>query len=128
MHVDVRQTNDVIIVDLEGDLVAGTGDELLREVMGELLSGGWKKILINLSRVPRLDSAGIGELVGSIKLAKRIDTSVRLLHVTGRVRDVLAFSQVLPLFHVYDDEASALAAFSEVDSSDSDEAVSESAT
>lgn len=115
MHVDVRQADDVIIVDLEGDLVAGTGDELLREIMGELLGGGWKKILVNLSAVPRVDSAGIGELVGSIKLASRMGVSVRLLHVTGRVRDVLAFSQVLPLFHVYDDEAEATAAFGATD-------------
>lgn len=112
MHVDVRKAaEDVIIVDLDGDLVAGTGDELLREIMGELLNSGWKKILINLSAVPRVDSAGIGELVGSIKLAKRLGVSVRLLHVTGRVRDVLAFSQVLPLFHVYDDESEAVTAF-----------------
>ncbi len=117
MHVDVRKAaEDVIIVDLEGDLVAGTGDELLREIMGELLNSGWKKILINLSAVPRVDSAGIGELVGSIKLAARLGVSVRLLHVTGRVRDVLAFSQVLPLFNVYDDEAEAITAFDAPDS------------
>ena len=111
MHVDVRQSGEVIIVDLEGDLVAGTGDEILREVVNELLAGGWKHVLMNLSQVPKIDSAGIGELVASIKLAERFGTSVRLLQVTGRVRDVLEFSQVLPLFHVYEDEDEAVAAF-----------------
>lgn len=111
MHVDIRKREDVIIVDLAGDLVAGLGDEVLREVMNELVAGGWRKILINLSDVPRIDSAGIGELVASIKLAERLGTSVRLLKVTGRVRDVLEFSQVLPLFHVYEDEEAAVAEF-----------------
>lgn len=111
MHVDVRKADGVIIVELDGDLVAGTGDEVLREVMNELLGSGWKKVLIDLSKVPRIDSAGIGELVASIKLAERVGTSVRLLHVKGRVRDVLEFSQVLPLFHVYDDEQEALSQF-----------------
>ncbi len=112
MHVDIRKIEDVIIVDLGGDLVAGIGDEVLREVMNELVASGWRKILINLSDVPRIDSAGIGELVASIKLAERLGTSVRLLKVTGRVRAVLEFSQVLPLFQVYEDEDEAIGDFS----------------
>ena len=63
MKVDVRHFDDVIIVDLEGRLVGGVGDELLREVVNELLAEGWKKIVINLKAVSLLDSSGIGELV-----------------------------------------------------------------
>lgn len=111
MHVEVRKVDDVIVVDLEGHLVAGTGDELLRDVMNELIAEGWKKILLNLSALKRIDSAGIGELVGGAKVAERFQSSVRLVHVTGRVRNVLDISQVLPLFHVYDDEQDAVAAF-----------------
>ncbi|RMH15871.1 MAG: anti-sigma factor antagonist [Acidobacteria bacterium] len=113
MHVDVRKADDVIIVDLDGQLVSGIGDELLRDVMNELLAEGWSKILINLSQVERIDSAGIGELVAGSRLATRFGTSVRLLQVTGRVRQVLELGQVLPLFHVYDNEEEALAAFAD---------------
>ena len=35
MHVDVRKNGGVILVDLEGKLVRGSGDELLREVVNE---------------------------------------------------------------------------------------------
>jgi len=118
----------VIIVDLEGDLVAGTGDELLREVMDELVNAGWKRILINLSAVPRLDSAGLGELVASIKRSARAGASVRLLHVTGRVREVLALSQVLPLFPVHDNEPEAIAAFAGEDSAPRPDAVRDPAS
>ena len=37
MRVDVRNVEDMIIVDLQGRLVSGTGDQLLREVMNEQL-------------------------------------------------------------------------------------------
>ena len=65
MKVDVRHVEDVIIVDLEGRLVMGVGDELLREVMNELIAEDWKKILLNLRKVTIIDSSGIGEVVSS---------------------------------------------------------------
>ena len=111
MRVDVRKDEDVIIVDLKGRLVSGTGDQLLREVMNELLAAKWGKILLNLSEVSKIDSAGIGELVASIKLAKRFKSRVKLLLAQGQIRDILELSQILPLLEVYDSEASAVVAF-----------------
>ena len=70
MHVEVRNLEDVILVDLEGRLVAGVGDQILRDVMNELIAEGWQKILLNLSGVSWIDSSGIGELVAGIRLAK----------------------------------------------------------
>ena len=120
MRVDVRQTDDVIIVDLKGRLVSGTGDRLLNEIMNELLATNWSKILLNLSEVTKIDSAGIGELVASVKLAERFGSQVKLLHVQGQIRDILELSQILPLLAIYDSEPAAVAAFDEpVDAPDS---------
>ena len=120
MRVDVRQNDDVIIVDLKGRLVSGTGDQLLNEVMNELLAGSWSKILLNLSEVTKIDSAGIGELVASIKLAERFESQVKLLHVRGQIRDILELSQILPLLSIYDSEESALTAFEATEASGSE--------
>ena len=120
MRVDVRKEEDVIIVDLQGRLVSGTGDQLLNEVMNELLAASWTKILLNLSEVTKIDSAGIGELVASIKLARRFDSRVKLLHVRGQIRDILELSQILPLLEVYDSEEEALEAFAAIGARDSD--------
>ncbi len=111
MRVDVHQFEDVIIVDLNGRLVSGTGDQLLREVMNELLAQNWTKIVLNLSEVKKIDSAGIGELIASIKLAERFDSKVKLLHVHGQIRDILELSQILPLLEIYESEQSAIEAF-----------------
>lgn len=126
MHVDVRKAGEgTIIVDLEGQLVGGAGDELLREVINELLGSGWKRILLNLTELKRLDSAGIGELVASARLAGRVGSVIGLIHPQGRVREVLELSQVLPYLNAFDDEADALARLEAPASSDP--AVSEAA-
>ena len=84
------------------------GNQMLREVMDELVAKGWKMILLNLSGVSWIDSAGIGELVASIKMAKRFGISVKLLRIGDRVKHVLSISQILPLLDVFEDEEEAL--------------------
>jgi anti-anti-sigma factor len=114
MHVEVRKADDVIVVDLNGDLIAGaTGDELLRAVMNELVAESWRKILLNLSEVGRIDSAGIGELVASIRMAEKLGTEVKLINLHGKVREILELGQILPLLDIYESEEAAMAAFTD---------------
>ena len=111
MRVDVRRNDDVILVDLEGKLVRGSGDEVLREVVNELLGGNWLKIVFNLSGVTMIDSSGIGELVASQKIARRFGASIKLMRLGERVRTTLIRGQILPLFEIFDDESDAVASF-----------------
>jgi anti-anti-sigma factor len=110
MQVDIRQDEDVIIVDLNGRMVAGVGEQILRDVMNQLVAEGWKRILLNLSGVSWIDSSGIGELVASLKMANRFGVVVKLLRIGDRVKHVLSISQILPLLDVYEDESEALEA------------------
>ena len=115
MEAEVRKSgNGIITIDLKGRLVAGTGAEQLKAIFNELLAADWRRIILNLSEISRIDSAGIGELVAGIRLAKRFDSQVKLLHVRGQVRDILALSQLLPLLDIYYSEEEAIEAFDNV--------------
>ncbi|MEM6795801.1 MAG: STAS domain-containing protein [Acidobacteriota bacterium] len=111
MEITLRKVDDVSIVEMDGRLVAGIGDEILRDTMNKVVAEDHKKILLNLSEVRRIDSAGIGELMAGVKLAKRFGSEVRLLNVSGQVLRILQLSQLLPLLTVYDDEEQALQSF-----------------
>ena len=111
MHVEVRKNGDVVIVDMTGRLVGGIGDEILRNVVNELLAEDWKKILLNLSGVTAIDSAGIGELVAGLKTARHLGASLRILNLNERVRTALHLGRLLPLFEVYGDEKAAVQSF-----------------
>jgi anti-sigma B factor antagonist len=111
MHVDVHRHGEVILIDLNGDLVLGDGDEVLRESVNEVLAEGWRKIVVNLGRVGRMDSSGIGELVASWKLARRFDATMKVLRPGDKVKHTLHLAQILPLLEVFEDEHAALASF-----------------
>jgi anti-sigma B factor antagonist len=111
MHVEIRKTGDVVIADLSGKLTAGLGDQILRDTLDELLGEGWKKILLNLSGVSFMDSAGVGELVAGLRTAQRLGAGVKLLNASPRVQSTLFIARLLPIFELFGDEAEALAAF-----------------
>ncbi len=111
MHVEVRQAKDVMILDLKGRLTAGLGDQILREAVDELLAEGRRRILLNLSEVSFVDSAGVGELVAGLKTARRFQAELKLLNVGERVYSTLDMARLLPTFEIYGDEAEAVASF-----------------
>jgi anti-sigma B factor antagonist len=111
MHVEVRQIQDVVILDLKGRLTAGFGDQILRDAIDELLAENRKKILLNLSQVAFLDSAGVGELVSGLKTARRLGADLKLLNVGDRVYSTLDMARLLPTFETFDDEAQAVRSF-----------------
>jgi len=111
MHVAVRKHDNAVIADLQGRLVGGIGDEILRGVVNELLAEGWRKILLNLTGVTALDSAGVGELVASLRTTHHLGAEMKVLNLNERVRRTLHMAALLPVFDVYDDEAAALASF-----------------
>src|SRR5262244_336289 len=61
----VRQADDVSIVDLAGRLTLGDGSWKLRDIVRDLIRRGERRILLNLHDITFIDSAGLGELVGS---------------------------------------------------------------
>ncbi len=111
MHVVVRQVQDVMILDLKGRLTAGLGDQILREAIDELLAENRKKILLNLSEVAFLDSAGVGELVAGLRTAKRFGAQLKLLNLGERVYSTLDMARLLPTFDTFDDEKEAVRSF-----------------
>lgn len=111
MHADVRRLQDVVVLDLSGKLTAGLGDQILRESLDELLAEGWRKILVNLSQVTFMDSAGVGELVGGLRTSQRLGAELRLLNTSERVHSTLSIARLLPVFRIHQSEREALEAF-----------------
>jgi anti-sigma B factor antagonist len=111
MKATVRDIGKVTVVDLSGKITIGEGDVVLRERVTELLDGGHQNILLNLSKVSYMDSAGIGELVACYKRAKEKEGIVKLLNPSGKVYDLLQLTKLEEVFETYKDEKEALVSF-----------------
>ena len=90
LRIDLEERDDYTICRPVGELDAYTVGQF-REALGELAAR--PKLLIDMSDVPFVDSAGLGALIGGIRRAREVGgdvavccnrpTLVRLLHTTG---------------------------------------------
>ena len=108
MEIQERTVGPVTILDLDGKLVLGDGDGLLKDKVNSLIFQGQHQIVLNLGGVPYIDSAGLGQLIASSTTVARQGGQLRLLNVTKRVQDLLSIVKLLTVFDVYTSEADAV--------------------
>ena len=108
----VRHSGNVAIVDLSGRITLGEGSGLLRTTVKDLVVAGEKKILLNLKDVTYIDSAGLGEMVGSYASVNNQGGEIKLLNVPSKVVDLLQVAKLFTVFATYTDEGEAVRSFS----------------
>ena len=112
MEMNERVVGDVTVLDVSGKVTLGDGsDKLLSDKLRSLVQQNRKKILLNLGNVSYMDSAGLGAIVHSYATVKNQGGSLKLLNVTGRLRDLLSITKLLTVFDTYDNEADAMKSF-----------------
>ena len=112
MQLEERIVGNVAIVRVTGDITLNKGgDVLLKDKVQSLIHQGQKNLLVDLSGVSYVDSAGLGELVQAYATTKNRGGALKLLHVTKRLRDLLVVTKLLTVFDTYDNEAAAVASF-----------------
>src|SRR5580658_5422129 len=111
LKATIRHSGNVAIVDLSGRLTLGEGSGLLRTTIKDLVGAGQNKILLNLKDVSYIDSAGLGEMVGSYATVTNQGGDVKLLNVQSKVTDLLQITKLFTVFATYTDETEAVRSF-----------------
>jgi anti-sigma B factor antagonist len=110
LEIRVEDAGEYVVSRPVGELDAYTVSQF-RESLAELAAT--PRLLIDLSEVPFMDSAGLGALIGGIRRAREAGgdvavacsrpTLTRLLHTTG-------FDRIVPVTATVDEAAAALLA------------------
>jgi anti-sigma B factor antagonist len=101
----------VAIVSITGKVTAGPAADSLRKGLLDLFAQGHKRIVVNLSEITMLDSAGLGELVSAYSSITRDGGAMKLACGNHRVASLLRLTRLDSLFDAFDDEQSAIRSF-----------------
>ena len=112
MKMTQRGLAGVIILDLEGRLILGDGEQEFREKIDELMQQGHTKILVNMNGVTYMDSAGVGAVVWKYITLVRKGGMMKLLHLKNRTHTVLSITKLLTVLESFDTEMDAVLSFS----------------
>ncbi len=115
---NVRESEGVTIVDLIGRIGLGesmatgpgSGVEFHSRVT-ELIKAGHKRILLNLSKVVYIDSAGIGELFGVFLTVRSQGGTLKITVANEQVQHLLQLTKLNSVIDVIQEESTAVQSF-----------------
>ena len=111
MKLSSRVDGDVTILDVEGKILFGDGDVEIKQAIDELLGQGRKKFLLNIAKVPYIDSAGLGQIIRCFTAIRKEGGALKLLSPNPRIIDLLTVTKLVNVFDWYNEEAGALGSF-----------------
>jgi len=112
MKLSTRKVGSVIIIDVDGKIVLGDGDVEIKKTVDNLLARGSKNFLLNLAKVPYLDSAGLGEIIRCFTTLRKNGGTFKLLSPNQRIIDLMTITKLLDVFDTFDNESAAIASYS----------------
>jgi anti-sigma B factor antagonist len=112
LHISIRESGDVTIMDLQGkSTISGGESELLSGHLQGLVAKGVRKLLLNIGDLSQFDSSGVGLIIETYVSLKRHGGDLKLLRPGGRVLQVLNVFHLLDIIPSFDYEPQAVASF-----------------
>ena len=108
LTLTTRCSGNLCIANLEGQLTLGPMLlRLSREVDSALTHSNATGLILDLSKLSDIDSAGLGELVNIYKSATDRQCRVAVSGATARTRELFDVTRLNEFFSCFDDEAAA---------------------
>lgn len=108
MQIQQRQAGQVSILELSP---AHTGDfstELFRPQLESVIEEGGDAILLDISRMPWINSTQLGLLIFAHRMVDDKDGRIAMVGANQRIRDLMKVVGVIDAWHLYETEEAAL--------------------
>ncbi len=110
-EISEHVSDGVRVMEASGSLNGPDSCSRLRERLKEVLANGDTQLVVDLSRVSYVDSAGLGALVAGLTTARNQGGNLKLARLARQFREQLIITKLVTVFEVYDTVEDALRAF-----------------
>jgi len=110
MQISERTVDGVTVITLQGDFDATTAPTVERRLHA-LIKEGQHRLVVDLSGVAYIASAGLRVLLAALKAARNSGGDLRLVGLQRAVKEVFDMAGFTPLFKVYADVEAAMGSF-----------------
>jgi len=120
VRITARFADDIAIVSLSGKFLAGSDGPYLRQKVKDFIDAGTRKLILDFSEVPYIDSTGLGFLAGARVTAQNAAVRMVLANLNIHVRKILDDVKLSQFFVIAPSEAAAVAKVNEAEPDASD--------
>jgi anti-sigma B factor antagonist len=108
MEINIKTVEQAIVISLAGDIDGKTAPEVQQQVLAQLQPGG--KILLDLSQVGYMSSAGLRMLLSTYRQVVSQKTALVLVGLSEEIKDTMVATGFLNFFTTHDTLEAGLAA------------------
>ncbi len=110
LRMESHSVDDVMVLHCKGRVAYGGEASAFSRKVAELIPRT-RRLVVDLSEVEMIDSAGLGELVVVLMWAQASGCSMKLAGPSPRVQQLLELTNLLPVFETHASLADAIVAF-----------------
>jgi anti-sigma B factor antagonist len=111
LSINERDVEGILILDLQGRIVAGESAGALRERANKAAAGEISNVVLNMKGVDYIDSSGLGTLVGAHSTLNNAGGALALMNLSKRSAELLILTKLATVFRIFDDEKAAVDSF-----------------
>ena len=111
LHIDQREVEGIVILDLIGPLTLGHGDLELRDRLPSLHQSGKVNIILNLEKVSDIDSTGLGTLVFGLARLRKAGGRLAVVNLNRSHLELFLLTRLAIAFEFFEDEQGAVNSF-----------------
>jgi anti-sigma B factor antagonist len=108
MQIATRRQGDISIVDVTGDITLYHSPDLRKTLLDLIKTQHIPYVIVNLTAVKYIDSAGVASLIEGLKAARDMKSRFSLFGLSRVAREVLELTRLLKVFEVYESESQAI--------------------
>ncbi|RKX26855.1 MAG: anti-sigma factor antagonist [Candidatus Zixiibacteriota bacterium] len=111
MKISDEIKDNVVVISLKGKVMGGPDATMFHGKLHEYISGGNKKVVVDLGKVEWMSSVGLGMLISALTTVKNNDGELKLANVTQTIQNLLTITRLVTIFKTYDSVDEAIKAF-----------------
>jgi anti-sigma B factor antagonist len=108
MQISTRAAGPATIVDVTGEITLFNTPEMRRVLMDLLKVKKVPRVIVNLTKVKYIDSAGVASFVEGLKVSRDLKLGFALFGLNSVAREVFELTRLITVFEVYGTEEEAV--------------------
>jgi anti-sigma B factor antagonist len=111
MDLKIQEEDGIVIIRIIGKTLGGPDATRVSEKMHELINGGKNKLAVDMSNVERMNSSGLGILIGCLMAVRKKSGDIRLFQLQEKPKELLRMTKLNSIFEIFKDEVAAVESF-----------------
>ncbi|CUU02044.1 anti-sigma B factor antagonist [Candidatus Thermokryptus mobilis] len=111
MRLKTKEFNDVVVIEVKGNMMGGPDSQKFRDLLHKIIDEGKNKVVVDLKSVKFINSAGLGTLISGLTTMRNAGGDLKIANPTEKIESLLMITRLIKVFESYSSVDEAVESF-----------------